>query len=277
MAGWKCRLIYRRIWEYVDEQLPAAQKRAVEAHLDSCENCRQLVAKLRAEAAAAQLIQPLTPPADFAARVWQRIEALEAERSGRGARRAFSPARVGWVATALTILIIAAVYFANPVYRETVEPGRPTTITPSSIAKETPAVIANKPKPEAIKKAVTMAEAGAARAAVGNRHLPAKTVRVVKSAGIREIAKTKPIITPAPVAAENPLEVAAEYEQNGEMEDALIAYQEAADNPQDREAALFGVGRIYERMGLSISAIEAYDAAVFDNGNDAPESGRTEG
>jgi len=274
MAGLKCRLIYRRVWEYVDEQLPANQKRAVEAHLDSCADCRQLVVKLRAEAAAAQLIQPLTPPADFAARVLQRIEALEAERSGRAARRAFTPARIGWAATALTLLIIAAAYFANPVYRETVEPGRPTTITPSVTAKEKPASIAIKPKPEAIKKEVTMAEAGGARTvAVG----PKRPARVVKSAGIREIAKTKPIITPAPVAAENPLEVAAEYEQNGEMEDALIAYQEAADNPQDREAALFGVGRIYERMGLSISAIEAYDAAVFDNGNDAPESGRTEG
>jgi anti-sigma factor RsiW len=86
--------------EFVDGDLDAAERAAVQRHLDVCAECAALAADLRSVARAAGALEPLAPPAEG----WARLEArIRRERTGLQVFRSF----VGLAAAA--VLIIAAV------------------------------------------------------------------------------------------------------------------------------------------------------------------------
>ena len=86
-----CGRYLNAIQELVDGTLGPIRRAELELHLESCDACRALAEDLQAIAAAAQSLEPLTPPD----RIWQQIsgrlraEAEPTDRPGYGA-----PARV---------------------------------------------------------------------------------------------------------------------------------------------------------------------------------------
>lgn len=56
--------------DYVDDALPAAERAAVDSHMTSCRECREIVSGLRSVIAAASALKPAEPPR----RIWTRIE-----------------------------------------------------------------------------------------------------------------------------------------------------------------------------------------------------------
>ena len=64
-----CERYLNAIQELVDGTLGPIRRAELELHLESCDACRALAQDLQAIAAAAQLLEPLTPPD----RVWQQI------------------------------------------------------------------------------------------------------------------------------------------------------------------------------------------------------------
>jgi hypothetical protein len=71
-----CQAHERRIGDYIDGTLAAADRAAVEAHLAACAPCRALAADLESVQAMARALEPLAPPPH----VWTRI-AASAERA----------------------------------------------------------------------------------------------------------------------------------------------------------------------------------------------------
>ena len=82
--------------DYVDDALSAAERTAVEGHVAACPACREMVAGLRAVAAAAATLKPAEPPRA----VWPRIE-RELHRSHAGARATWLP----WLAAAAALVL----------------------------------------------------------------------------------------------------------------------------------------------------------------------------
>jgi len=82
--------------DYADDALAAAERAAVEAHVTTCVQCREIVAGLRSVAAAAAALKPVEPPRG----VWPRIE-RELGRSRAGARAPWWP----WIAAAAVLAL----------------------------------------------------------------------------------------------------------------------------------------------------------------------------
>jgi hypothetical protein len=81
--------------DYVDNVLPAGERAAVDAHLTTCRECRELVAGLRSVVNAVSQLAPPEPPRD----AWTRIERTIRSRSA--ARRA----SWAWLAAAAALLL----------------------------------------------------------------------------------------------------------------------------------------------------------------------------
>lgn len=84
-----------------DGELPAAQARAVRAHIDGCPSCRLKLAQL---VAIEQALKPGIPAADISTAVMSRIAALDT----RGRRRA--PSFFSWWKVPALALASCAVY-----------------------------------------------------------------------------------------------------------------------------------------------------------------------
>jgi len=78
MAGLRCWRVSRRLWEYLDGEIAGRLHQRVEGHLRECDDCQGLLSRLKEEAAAARLIEPISPPEDFAAKVMRRLEVMRA-------------------------------------------------------------------------------------------------------------------------------------------------------------------------------------------------------
>jgi hypothetical protein len=67
--------------DYVDGALPRGAAADLERHMAICENCRELVAELRALSRAVRTLEPIQPPPA----VWEKVRAATArDRSRRG-------------------------------------------------------------------------------------------------------------------------------------------------------------------------------------------------
>lgn len=69
----ECELL---LWAFIDGELPPAQRQAVVAHLESCPQCGRAYEQLRAFPLQVGQLQMATPPADFSARLMERIALL---------------------------------------------------------------------------------------------------------------------------------------------------------------------------------------------------------
>src|SRR5262245_40791924 len=77
--------IAEQLSDYLDDELTSAERQAVEAHLQECEDCAATLADLRRTAGAAAALRETPPSADL----WPGIAA----RSTAGPRAAVPPAR----------------------------------------------------------------------------------------------------------------------------------------------------------------------------------------
>ncbi|MFO7957747.1 MAG: anti-sigma factor [Candidatus Brocadiia bacterium] len=73
----ECRQYQERFSEYLDDALDAAEREALEAHLESCERCRAELAPLRRAVESVRELPVLRAPDGFAAGVRERLAARE--------------------------------------------------------------------------------------------------------------------------------------------------------------------------------------------------------
>jgi anti-sigma factor RsiW len=83
--------------DYVDGTLPATERAAVDAHLATCAECRELVAGLRSVVAAVSTLKPVEPPRA----AWARIErTIRSENTGTATPRWWP-----WLAAAAVLVL----------------------------------------------------------------------------------------------------------------------------------------------------------------------------
>lgn len=110
----RCDHLDNRLDDYVDGELPAAEREAVDTHVADCATCRRLVARERALRAALQdygdTVQPLPDAAYF--------DAALARAAGEGARqrrqRWLMTGFGGAVAATLAVFILVSGQFGAP-------------------------------------------------------------------------------------------------------------------------------------------------------------------
>jgi anti-sigma factor RsiW len=69
----RCRECESLVWEYLDDDLPEAQRRLVADHLATCHRCTGLYQQMRSFPVPAGQIQAMPPPPDFTSKLMQRI------------------------------------------------------------------------------------------------------------------------------------------------------------------------------------------------------------
>lgn len=72
----RCRECELLLWAFIDGELPPAQRREVVAHLESCAECSRAYEQLRAFPLQVGQLSMAAPPADFSARLMERIALL---------------------------------------------------------------------------------------------------------------------------------------------------------------------------------------------------------
>ncbi len=72
----RCRECELLLWAFIDGELPPAQRREVAAHLEGCPQCGRAYEQLRAFPLQVGQLQMAPPPADFNARLMERIALL---------------------------------------------------------------------------------------------------------------------------------------------------------------------------------------------------------
>jgi hypothetical protein len=99
-----------RLSDYIDEELAADERRSVEGHLSTCDECRQAVSELRAVAARARALSDLPPGRDL----WPGIaDRVTPPPHGHGrvlelrAARRFSFTLPQLVAAALALMVLS--------------------------------------------------------------------------------------------------------------------------------------------------------------------------
>jgi hypothetical protein len=112
--------------DYVDNALPAAERTAVESHVTSCAECREIVSGLRSVVAAASALKPADPPR----RVWVRIQ------QELGGRHAGSRA-TQWLWLAAAAALVLATFTGLKLAGVWPKPATPAlaTIAPASDAE----------------------------------------------------------------------------------------------------------------------------------------------
>jgi anti-sigma factor RsiW len=72
----RCRECESLVWEYLDDELPDAQRRLIAEHLAICPRCTGLYQQMRSLPVPVGQLQAMPPPPDFTARLMQRIAPL---------------------------------------------------------------------------------------------------------------------------------------------------------------------------------------------------------
>ena len=72
----RCRECESLVWDYLDDELPEAQRRLVADHLATCPRCTALYQQMRSFPVATGQLQVMPPPPDFTSRLMQRIAPL---------------------------------------------------------------------------------------------------------------------------------------------------------------------------------------------------------
>ena len=129
---------------YVDEALTPGERADVERHLESCGECRALVADLREIRRVAGSLELREPPL----RAWMRLErAIQFEQAAHGARGAqpggvarLKGSRAVWLGLAAAAVIVLATLVGlrvGPLARRSTPPGAPSTTASAAMTSET--------------------------------------------------------------------------------------------------------------------------------------------
>jgi predicted anti-sigma-YlaC factor YlaD len=111
-----------RLSEYLDGELTASERTALEAHLMACAGCRTTLEQLRRVVARAQALDDRPPPADLWPAIAQRVGVVRLAARGRPAHRrlSFTVPQLAAAAVALALLSGSAAWLL--VRRERVAP-----------------------------------------------------------------------------------------------------------------------------------------------------------
>ena len=141
-----CEREREQIGAFLDGELGAGERAALEAHLPTCAGCRQALEDQQRLARAFAALPAETAPADFEARFWARIARGEDDPQGLLARlrRWISPGRaLALAATAAALLLL----FLNSRLPETYEAVATVTVDPQVATEPAPALAARAPSP----------------------------------------------------------------------------------------------------------------------------------
>jgi anti-sigma factor RsiW len=156
-----------RLSEYVDGELDARDREALDAHLMACERCRADLARLRAIVATAQALPDRPPAADL----WPGVEAGIRRSRREGRRFSFTLPQLVAAGLALMLLSGGMVWLARI--------GGARTELPPAAARVVPANFADAAYDEAIGDLERTLQAGRAR-------LDPRTARIL-DANLRSI------------------------------------------------------------------------------------------
>ena len=120
-----------RLSEYLDGDLPATERPALEAHLQGCGDCRTTLAQLRRVVARAQALDDRPPTADLWPAIARHVGvvSLDARRARR--RLSFTVPQLAAAAVALALLSGGSAWLM--LRRSPVSPASRPTTTPSPI------------------------------------------------------------------------------------------------------------------------------------------------
>jgi len=125
-----------RLSDYLDDELPAQDRSALEAHLESCENCSAVLADLRRVIAGARQLDDRGPTRDLWPGIARQIGASPSRSRPAGRRWSFSVPQLAAAAVMLMTLSGSAVWL---VQSHGSSNARPVATSPASAA--TPAAI----------------------------------------------------------------------------------------------------------------------------------------
>jgi len=163
-----------RLSEYLDGELPVAERAALEAHLESCSDCRAILAGLRRVAARAHSMELQAPRHDLWPGIARRIGATPARDTPAGRRWSFSLPELAAAAVVLMTLSGGAVW----INRSNISaPAIAPVATGSGLPTPTPAIHANRSAAQSYAAAVADLEQVLAG---GRGQLDSTTVRVIE-------------------------------------------------------------------------------------------------
>jgi hypothetical protein len=134
-----CAAILELLSEYIDGTLDAQTRTAVEKHVAVCENCKQVLASLRAVVEELSALDPVKPPADFLEKIHERMET----RSGfnKILRKLFVPFHIKIplelaAAATVTILVVLVLNIQQPEFQMMKIPSASTSQSMAEKPKE---------------------------------------------------------------------------------------------------------------------------------------------
>lgn len=102
-----------RLSEYLDDELPAPDRSALEAHLESCDSCSAVLADLRRVVAEARQLDDRGPARDLWPGIARQIGATPVPARGAGRRWSFSVPQLAAAAVMLMTLSGSAVWLVQ--------------------------------------------------------------------------------------------------------------------------------------------------------------------
>jgi len=262
-----CRKIRPLLLVYLDKELDRDARHLVSAHLDSCAACRQLVAELEEGLGWAKRMAPAAPPADFTRKVMARVAQAPPPHLASPWRWRQTFVMVGTAAILLALWLLPA-RFSN----------RPPLSEPAKNAATRPKPVVPAPTPDTriagLPPAVSRSAAQRVEAPRLAAPRPAATKTRPQLASTGEASapdELNDVFGAQALAVSNNLQAGAIYEENGLSEEALSAYEKAAQSEKE-PGALLAMGRVYEQMGNLDAAWDAYAQALGDDSGATTES-----
>jgi tetratricopeptide (TPR) repeat protein len=132
MAGAICRLLRRKLDDYLDGELAPPTRGEVERHLEACPPCQALLSDRKREYAAAELIVRRAAPEDFVGKVMARLSSEPQPRATWLHPRRLPLRRMVWAAAALAVVALLAGRFTGRSSAPT--SGKPEVATASTLS-----------------------------------------------------------------------------------------------------------------------------------------------
>lgn len=141
-----CREMEHRIAGLIDGSLAEGERERVEAHLQSCEDCRRALAELKASDALVKRLEEVEPPPWLKTRVMARVRE-ESKGKERVIRRLFFPLHVKLPIQALATVLVAVA--AWNVYKAGEPDFRQAAFPPAAVREAPKAEVPQPPPPAA--------------------------------------------------------------------------------------------------------------------------------
>ena len=236
LVQFRHRRFRRDLSAYVDNVLSARARRRLEAHLDSCQACRQELAELRVTVEALGSLPMAEVPRSFALAAAPVAEV----RPRPTARRLEFGLRLATASAAFALALVVIGDFAGvPGGGEEEEEEMPAILAPAGV--ETPAAI--EVAPEETPATMEVAPEGtptptevAPEGTPAPMEAPPEGTPVPPAVGYRELAPTPPAAPGAAIAeGEEPAEKEAMEEAGGEEEAEVYPYPAEAEAAAEEE------------------------------------------